>query len=409
MKLEYINFLTQNPFNVNAINRLLKLTFPLYIIHKSYANNMIFDKYRYENIILSDDKLDLPNIFNIYNERKCNKIIGIFPKFLIEKKYNSHEYNINNTENGLILLNEINYTVNSCEYEYLNLLQDIFSNNTGFRDTRNSKTLSIFGNQIEFNLNNGFPLLTTKKMFWKGIINELLFILGGFTDAKILSNKGIHIWNSNTNKEFLQSRNLNYMEGDMGPMYGYILRHQGTSYEGCDKDYSNKGYDQLKNIIDLLINDPYNRRILMTTFDPSQLDKSVLAPCHGIVIQFYVQDINNTKTLSCKMYQRSADVFLGLPFNIASYATLVHILCEITGYSLGKLIITLGDVHIYKDHIDQCIEQLFRVPYKFPSLNILKKYNNHQDPIEYIESLKEIDFEIVNYTCHSLIKGNMIA
>lgn len=290
---------------------------------------------------------------------------------------------------------------NKDEYQYLNLLKSIVKNGDG-RDTRNAPTYSIFGPQIQFDLQNGFPLLTTKKMFWKGITEELLFFLRGETDTTILKQKGVHIWDKNTCREFLDSRNLHhYKEGEMGPMYGYLWRHFGNSYDGTP----NKDFDQLDQIIKLIKNDPNSRRILMTNYDPTMVEKSVLAPCHGLTIQFYV-DNNN---LSCKMYQRSVDCFLGLPFNIASYALLTHIIAKVTGLNIGKLILTFGDTHIYKDHINQCLEQLDRIPYGFPNLKITKEYNKNDDPLEYICNLQHNDFILENYKCHSLIKANMIA
>lgn len=305
---------------------------------------------------------------------------------------------------------KIDYPFNSGEIPYLNLIGNLVSKAT-LRDTRNAKTISTFGTQLEFDLKKGFPLLTTKKMFWKGIIAELLFMLKGQTDSKILEKQGVNIWAPNTTQEFIQTRGLSYKAGDMGPMYGYLWRHFGYPYEGCSLSYKNKGYDQLLNVIQELINSPSSRRIMMTTFDPSQVDKSVLAPCHGLLTQFYVDEDNEgIRYLSCKMTQRSADIFLGLPFNIASYAALVHILCKITGYLPDKLIISLGDAHIYESHIEQCILQTSRLPYDFPTLQISKEYNSESmDPIEYIESLEFSDFTLDNYKHHPLIKAEMIA
>lgn len=292
---------------------------------------------------------------------------------------------------------------NARELSYLDLVNTIlYKGNT--RDTRNSTTLSIFGPQIEFDLSHSFPLLTTKRMFWKGIIEELLFMLRGETNSKVLSDKGIHIWDANTTREFLDSRQLNYNIGDMGPMYGFIWRHYGAEYVGCDADYSGKGYDQIMDIINLLKVDPMSRRIMATSFNPALVEKSVLAPCHGLLVQFYVE----SGKLSCKMTQRSADVFLGLPFNIASYAALTHILAKMTNLGVGKLIISLGDAHIYKSHIEQCALQLCRIPYNFPQLNITKEIGS-MSPQEYINSLVCDDFELTGYKCHPAIRAQMIA
>lgn len=321
--------------------------------------------------------------------------------------FNKHILDLNIIKDSLlykedIIIDHKVHEYNENEKPYLDLIYKLVSKDINIRNSRNATTISCFGDQLEFDLTQGFPLLTTKKMFWRGIINELLFILRGDTDSTKLKDIGINIWNDNTTREFLDLRGLDYQVGDMGPMYGYVLRHQGYKYEGCNKNYKGCGFDQLANVIHLLKTDPNSRRIMMTTFDPSQVEKSVLAPCHGLLIQFYVKG----NFLHCKMTQRSADIFLGLPFNIASYAALIHIMAKISGYIPGKLIISLGDAHIYTDHIDQAIQQLYRNPYPFPKLHILKKVG--LDPLEYIETLKDTDFQIVDYKSHPIIKANMI-
>lgn len=301
---------------------------------------------------------------------------------------------------------EKNKNINN-EHQYLKLIDDIIKNGEK-REGRNGTVYSIFGVQHIFDLNEGFPLLTTKKMFFKGIIEELLFFIRGQTNSNILKNKKINIWNGNTSREFLDGRGLyNYKEGDMGPMYGWNWRHYGEKYEGYEKEY--KGYDQLCELIKSLSNDPMSRRHLLTTYDPSKVGESVLAPCHGLVIQYNIRD---KIYLDCKMYQRSVDVALGYPYNIASYATLTHILCKINGYKPGKLYMTLGDVHIYECHIEGLKEQLKRTPYKFCELKINKnidKNSSVEDKIKYMELLEYDNFELVNYRCHSVIKMEMVA
>lgn len=391
--LNIINFINKNGNNVtptfSTIQNIIKSSLLI--------TNIDYNKH--ENILWTN------NIFSVLNNITfSNKDVYVYGKTLEEIiiKNNMVKSKITFMDDNIISTEKFPYNEN--ELPYLQLVHDVCMNNISSRMTRNAITISTFGPQLEFDLEKGFPLLTTKKMFWKGIINELLFILRGDTDATILKNLGINIWNDNTTREFLDSRKLDYKVGDMGPMYGYILRHQGLKYEGCDKKHEG-GYDQLLNVINLLKNDPTSRRIMMTTFDPSQVEHSVLAPCHGLLIQFYV---DNKGLLSCKMTQRSADIFLGLPFNIASYAALVHIIAHITGYSVGKLYISLGDAHIYTDHIDLCIKQLYRNPYPFPKLQIIKKIGEI-DPLIYINELKDSDFEIVDYVCHPLLKGSMIA
>ena len=191
-------------------------------------------------------------------------------------------------------------------------------------------------------------------------------------------------------------------------MYGFNWLHYGADYNGFKEDYENKGFNQLQYCMDLLENDPYSRRIIMTTYDPANAHKGVLYPCHGIVSQFYINEVDNIRYLSCNMYQRSADMFLGVPFNITSYSALCYIICEILNnttnftYKPDKLNITFGDCHIYIDHIEAVHTQLERVPYTFPSLEFNKKLTNYND-------ITYEDFNIMNYKHHTPIKAYMIS
>jgi dihydrofolate reductase/thymidylate synthase len=308
---------------------------------------------------------------------------------------------------------EVYYTITEIilsnqEYNYLNLLKTILYTDPNGRIGRNGKTFSIFGPQLEFNLlNNTIPILTTKKIFIKGIFEELFFFIKGLTNSKILEEKKVNIWKDNTSLDFLKSRKLNYPEGDMGPMYGFQWRHFGSSYTNCLNNYTQQGYDQLYNLINNLINDPYSRRHLLTTYNPADVDKSVLAPCHGIVIQFYVED----KYLDCKMYQRSGDIFLGVPFNIASYSLLMFLIGKVVGLVPRNLIMTFGDVHIYEQHLEAVKEQIKRIPYEFPKINIKKELNGNtiEDRIKFMEEIIFDDIEIINYKYHPIIKAPMIA
>ena len=282
------------------------------------------------------------------------------------------------------------------ESNYLKLMEKIIDKGDK-RETRNATTLSLFGEQLKFDISEKFPLLTTKKMFWKGIVEELLFFLRGETDSKKLDEKGVKIWNFNTTREFLDNLGLNdYQEGEMGPMYGYQWRNFNKPYKK-----EGEGYDQLLNCINLIKNNPTNRRIMMTTFNPLQLEESVLAPCHSIVVQFYV----NQGKLSCHMYQRSADTFLGLPFNIASTSLLTHIIASLTNLKPGEVTISLGDTHLYDDHVEAALKQLDRTPKEFPRLKINKELKTIDD----IEKLEYSDFELIDYQCHPGIKATMIA
>ncbi len=290
------------------------------------------------------------------------------------------------------------------ETGYLNLLNEILVSGD-YRHSRNGGTFSTFGKTLTFDLKDSFPLLTTKKMFFRGIIEELLFFLRGETNSKILENKKINIWKGNTSKEFLESKGLTYEEGDMGPMYGFNWLHFGTPYEGCNANYESKGLNQLEKVIHLLRNDPFSRRIIMTTYNPLCAEEGVLYPCHGIVTQFYIRQLGTIKYVSALTYLRSNDMFLGSPFNIASYGALVYIICKILGedeYKPDKLIMSIGDAHIYEEHRSQCEEQIGRMPYQFPQL-ILK--NESKDFRDWTFE----DFELINYQHHPAIQADMKA
>lgn len=294
------------------------------------------------------------------------------------------------------------------EMQYLNILEDVIKDGQ-LQMTRNGNTYSKFGKMMEFELSNGFPLLTTKRVFFRGIVEELLFFLRGETNTNILLKKGVKIWEKNTNRNFLDNNELkHYDEWDMGPMYGYQWRHFNQKYYGSHGNYENLGFDQLKYCISLIKNNPASRRIIMTTYNPIQAKQGVLFPCHGLFTQFYV---DNDHKLSCMMVQRSGDLICGIPFNIASYALLVNIICDIvnndstyTGKKItpGKLIINIGDAHIYEEHRSHAIRQILRKPYKFPELKINKKIMN-------FEEIKCDDITLQNYDCHAAIDAKMVA
>ena len=286
------------------------------------------------------------------------------------------------------------------ETDYLRILSKILYQGK-LRMTRNAKTYSIFDNSITFDMKDGFPLLTTKRMFWKGIVEELLFFIRGDTDSKHLEEKGVKIWQGNTTQEFIDNMNLPYKEGDMGPMYGFMWRHFGAEYSGCDTDYTNKGFDQLAKIVEEIKTNPHSRRILMSDFDPSRAHLGVLYPCHSLVLQFYVRD---GKFLDVKMYQRSVDSFLGEPFNIASTSLLLHIISKLTDKKPGKVTLTLGDCHIYSSHIEQVKKQLKRLPYSFPKIT-LPDFKT----IEEVENSSLEDYLIEDYQHHKGIKASMVA
>jgi thymidylate synthase len=291
------------------------------------------------------------------------------------------------------------------ENKYLDLIHKIIYNGD-IRQTRNSITKSIFGEKLEFDISSSIPFLTTKKLAWKTVIKELLWFLSGSTDNSILTQQNVNIWNGNASREYMDSvgfteRNIN----DLGPIYGHQWRHFNAEYIDNKTDYTNNGIDQIKNVLNLLKNDPMSRRILFSAWNPSQISQMNLPPCH-IMTQFYVSINKDTqeKELSCQMYQRSADVGLGLPFNIASYAVLTYIFAKLTNMKPKKLIIVIGDAHIYEDHEKKLIEQIKRQPYSFPQL-IINPNKEYTD----IDDFKIDDFEIENYQYYDIIKMEMVA
>lgn len=290
---------------------------------------------------------------------------------------------------------------NKEELQYINLLIDVIDNGDE-RMSRNSTVKSIFSKHLKFDLRNGFPLLTTKKMFIRGIFEELLFFIKGQTDSKILEKKKVNIWKGNTNRQFLdQTGKTNRSEGILGPMYGYQWRYFNAEYDEKTAQPLEKGIDQLENIITLIKTQPNSRRIVMTDFNPSQIHLGVLPPCHSLVLQFYVQN----KFLDMFCYNRSSDLFLGLPFNIASSALLLILIAEVCNLTPRYFNLSLGDAHIYEAHYDAVKTQITRNPYNFPTLKINKKLENIKD----IESMVFGDIEIYNYTYHSRIKAPMIS
>lgn len=283
------------------------------------------------------------------------------------------------------------------EEGYLNLLRKILEEGISKNDRTGVGTLSLFGEQLKFNLDKQFPLLTTKKVFTKAIIHELLFFIRGQTDSKILEKENVNIWKWNTTREFLDNRGLTeYEVGDLGPMYGFNWRHFNAEYKGCNEEYNGKGVDQLQNVIDEIKNNPDSRRLLMTTFNPSVLEKSCLMPCHGISVQFYVND----GYLSCMMNQRSVDYCCGLPYNITSYSLLTYMIAHICDLKPKELIISGGDIHVYKTHIENARIQVDRVPMNFPKIEIKKKIKN-------IDDFQYDDFKIIDYNHHSILKYEM--
>ena len=281
------------------------------------------------------------------------------------------------------------------ETQYLSLLKDVLE--TGVCTLgRNGNVKNLFNRHLQFDLTKGFPLLTTKKMFLRGIVEELLFFLRGDTDSKLLEAKNINIWKGNTSSDFIKKSGLNYPEGLMGPMYGYQWRNFGAIYDNSTGKALSKGVDQLTKIIESIKTDPASRRHILTDFNPSQADEGVLYPCHSIIIQFFVND----GFLDMFCYNRSSDLLLGLPFNIASSSLLLVVIGKLVGLIPRFFNLTLGDCHIYEQHIDAVLKQLERIPRKFPSIDI--------DNFDKVEDLTFAHFKLNNYSSYDAIKADMV-
>jgi len=260
--------------------------------------------------------------------------------------------------------------------QYLDLLQHILDHGVKKQDRTGTGTISTFGYQMRFNLQEGFPLVTTKKVHLKSIIYELLWFLNGDTNVKYLQDHGVRIWNEWADEN-----------GDLGPVYGYQWRHWRTP--------DGKEVDQIANLIEGLKNNPDSRRHIVSAWNPADVDDMALPPCHTM-FQFYV--VNGR--LSCQLYQRSGDTFLGIPFNIASYALLTMMVAQVCGLQPGDFVHTIGDAHIYLNHIEQVKLQLSRTPYPLPTMKI-------NPEVKDIFSFKYEDFTLENYQCHPTIKGEI--
>ncbi|KAJ2514740.1 Thymidylate synthase [Coemansia sp. RSA 2049] len=292
---------------------------------------------------------------------------------------------------------------NAEEKQYLDLIREILERGERRGDRTGTGTIALFAPpQLRFNLaDDVFPLLTTKRVFWRGVVEELLWFVRGQTDANILSDKDIHIWDGNGSREFLDSRGLSHRrEGDLGPVYGFQWRHFGAEYVDADTDYTGKGVDQLARVIRTIRENPTDRRIILSAWNPADMAVMALPPCH-MFAQFFVSSPGTDKaTLSCQMYQRSCDVGLGVPFNIASYALLTRMIARVTGLKPGHFVHCMGDTHIYSNHVDALKVQLEREPRPFPKLVIRRTPEN-------IEDFTIDDFEIEGYNPYGKIKMDM--
>lgn len=282
--------------------------------------------------------------------------------------------------------------------QYHDLLRSILANGTEHEDRTGVGTISHFGYQTRFNLRDGFPIVTTKKVPFRWIAEELFWFLSGDTDEANLRARGVDIWAEWADEEHTGRFNRN--EGDLGPVYGYLWRSFGGNYPARD------GVDQIAHLIDGIERNPNSRRLIVTGWDPRQADNVDLPPCHTL-FQFKVEqaaadDQNAAPLLHCQLYQRSADAFLGVPFNISSYALLTHMIAHVCGLRAGDFVYTLGDYHIYKNHLAQVEELLAREPFPLPRLEIVSETNKARR-LEGLLTMRYEDLKLVGYQSHGKI------
>ncbi len=258
--------------------------------------------------------------------------------------------------------------------QYLEILQDIMDNGQDADNRTGVYARKVFGRQMRFDLSKGFPLVTTKKVFLKGVIHELIWLLSGNTNIKYLTDNNVHIWDEWADEN-----------GNLGPVYGAQWRN-----------FNGEGIDQIKDVIDRIKKNPQDRRLIVTAWNPAQIDQMALPPCHC----FFQFDVTPDGRLNCQLYQRSCDMFLGVPFNIASYSLLTMMIAQICNLKPGEFVHTLGNAHIYNNHFEQVKLQLSREPYPLPQMKI-------NPEVKDIFDFKYEDFELVDYQCHPAIKGEV--
>lgn len=304
----------------------------------------------------------------------------------------------------------VDFRQRSEEYQYLELVANVIRFGEVRQDRTGTGTKALFGprHPLKFSLrDNTLPLLTTKRVFYRGVLEELLWFIAGRTDSKWLSDRNVHIWDGNGSADFLQKRGLGHRrEGDLGPVYGFQWRHFGAKYVDADTNYQGQGVDQLAQVIHQIKTNPTDRRILLSAWNPADLDKMALPPCH-ILCQFFVslpteaEKAEGVKPrLSCQMYQRSCDLGLGVPFNIASYALLTHFIAAVTGCTAEELTLLMGDAHVYLDHVEPLREQLLREPRAFPTIRWRRDVEN-------IDDIRADDIELLNYAPHGKLDMRM--
>lgn len=284
------------------------------------------------------------------------------------------------------------------EVQYLSIIKNILEKGVQRLDRTGVGTLTLSGQMMRFSLKDDiFPLMTTKRTAFLTILKELLFFIKAKTDNKILTDQGVHIWTANSTDDFFRKYNINRRSGDLGPIYGFQWRHFGAEYKTCDDDYDGQGVDQLQKIIDDIKKNPSSRRHIVSAWNPTCIDKMALPPCHTL---FQVLVLDNK--ISLTLFQRSGDMGLGVPFNIASYCILTKIIAYMTGYEAGEFIHFITDCHVYLNHVVPLKKQIERTPFPFPTLKIVPKRE-----IRKISDFEVEDFELEGYEHHSPIKMEM--
>lgn len=285
-----------------------------------------------------------------------------------------------------------NYHNSKNEQAYLDLLKYVMTNGTEKGDRTGTGTLSHFGAQLRFDLADGFPLLTTKKVHFKSIVYELFWFLSGSTHVDYLQENNVRIWNEWATAD--QTARFNRPAGDLGPIYGHQWRNYGAT-KRKDGSYENDGVDQITDVIEQIKTNPNSRRLIVSGWNPKEADQVALPPCHTL-FQFFVAD----NKLSCQLYQRSADLFLGVPFNIASYALLTHMVAQVCGLEVGEFVWTGGDCHIYQNHREQVELQLTRSLYELPTLTL-------NPDIKDVFAFTFEDISVEGYESHPAIKAKV--
>ncbi|KAJ9442751.1 Bifunctional dihydrofolate reductase-thymidylate synthase, partial [Diplonema papillatum] len=351
---------------------------------------------------LIEESLELDALHHVHLTRILDKDYDCDVKVNLESLNACTRFNETHRSEPVV---EKDVTMTFCTYsvrnreekQYLNSVEDIIKR--GFRkgDRTGVGTISKFGDQMRYSLRDGvFPLLTTKRVFWRGVAEELFWFVKGCTDGNVLKEKGVGIWDGNGTREFLDSRGLEHREeNDLGPIYGFQWRHFGAEYKDRNADYTGQGVDQLAQVIHTIKTNPDDRRIILSAWNPAALKEMALPPCH-VLCQFYVAN----GELSCQMYQRSCDMGLGVPFNIASYSLLTVLLADVCGLKPGDFIHSLGDAHVYTNHVDPLKKQLEREPRPFPTLKVLQSHDN-------IEDYSMDDLALLEYHPYPAIKMEM--